>query len=197
MHADTVAVVNQVAGYYDTIGTVNMEIVLVGQVDWCTGDPYSITPEENGEMDDSVVLDSFNTWRGNNLASLPTNDDAHLFSGFDFKDNTLGLAPLGSICSAREHCGFQYNCPPIKDTCDELGDGQCITISDVLECCYAHSQGSISMVTQGRGTAADAVVVAHEIGHQLDFNHDNEASDPVAAPCAASGNIMGAVSTGG
>jgi hypothetical protein len=64
MHADTVAVVNQVAGYYDTIGTVNMEIVLVGQVDWCTGDPYSITPEGNGEMDDSVVLDSFNTWRG-------------------------------------------------------------------------------------------------------------------------------------
>ena len=49
------------------------------------------------------------------------------------------------------------------------------------------------MVTQGRGTAADAVVVAHEIGHQLDFNHDNLDSDPVAAPCAASGNIMGAV----
>ena len=197
MHADTVAVVNQVAGYYDTIGTVNMEIVLVGQVDWCTGDPYSITPEGNGEMDDSVVLDSFNTWRGDNLASLPTNDDAHLFSGFDFKDNTLGLAPLGSICSAREHCGFQYNCPPIKDTCDELGDGQCVTIDDVQRCCYAHRQGSISMVTQGRGTAADAVVVAHEIGHQLDFNHDNLDSDPVAAPCAASGNIMGAVSTGG
>ena len=146
-----------------------------------------------------MVLSSFNEWRGNYLASLPTNDDAHLFSGFDFINNTLGLAPLDSIClaSTREHCGFQYNCPPIKDTCDELRDGQCVTIDDVQRCCYAHRQGSISMVTQGRGTAADAVVVAHEIGHQLDFNHDNLASDPVAAPCAESGNIMGAVSTGG
>ena len=197
MHADSVAVVNQVAGYYDTIGTVNMEIVLVAQVDWCAGDPYSITAESNGERDSDTLLGKFQAWHGANLASLPSNDDAHLFSGYDFKGDTIGLATLGSICSKREYCGYKFNCPPIKDTCDELGDGYCVTISGVQRCCHAYSQGSISEVNTVRGTAASAVVVAHEIGHQMNFNHDGLSSDPVAASCAESGYIMGAVSAGG
>ena len=110
MHADSVAVVNQVAGYYDTIGTVNMEIVLVAQVDWCTGDPCSITAESNGERDADTLLGKFQAWHGANLASLPSNDDAHLFSGYDFKGNTIGLAGMGTICSKREYCGYKYNC---------------------------------------------------------------------------------------
>jgi len=196
MHADSVAVVNQVAGYYDTIGTVNMEIVLVAQVDWCTGDPYSITAESNGERDADTLLGKFQAWHGANLASLPSNDDAHLFSGYDFKGNTIGLAGMGTICSKREYCGYKYNCDA-AGTCDELGDGYCLTISGVQQCCYPYSQGSISEVNTVRGTAASAVVVAHEIGHQMDFNHDGSSSDSVAASCAESGYIMGAVSAGG
>ena len=197
MHADSIAVVNQVAGYYDTIGTVNMEIVLVAQVDWCTGDPYTITAESNGERDADTLLGKFQAWHGANLASLPSNDDAHLFSGYDFKGNTIGLAGLNTICSNREYCGYKYNCPPVKAACDELGDNSCLTISGVQRCCYAYQQASISEVNTVRGTAASAVVVAHEIGHQMNFNHDGLSSDSVAASCAESGYIMGAVSAGG
>ena len=107
MHADSIAVVNQVAGYYDTIGTVNMH------------DPYTITAESNGERDADTLLGKF--CAGGDLASLPSNDDAHLFSGYNIKGNTIGLAGLNTICSNREYCGYKYNCPPVKAG-DELGD---------------------------------------------------------------------------
>jgi hypothetical protein len=83
-------------------------------------------------------------------SGIPFAGLAHLLSGKDFDDNTVGLAWVGSVCDTQ---GF--------------GSG-------------------INQMTLG--AAGNSAVLAHEIGHNFNSDHDSDGN-----ACPASGFIMAAI----
>ncbi|XP_077570921.1 zinc metalloproteinase-disintegrin-like MTP4 [Stigmatopora nigra] len=69
-------------------------IALVGLEIWSNGDLISITPPAGAN------LNAFMTWRNSVLAKRKKHDNAHLISGIDFEGATVGLAYIGTLCSA-------------------------------------------------------------------------------------------------
>lgn len=59
-------------------------------------DPYAVTPEPDGEVDPSSLLQSFRVWANANVGA---NDVAALVSGYDLSDSTVGFAFTGAACT--------------------------------------------------------------------------------------------------
>ena len=106
MHRQTIHVVNLVASLYSGAFSWEFTIVLVGQEDWTASEPISVAADGNGETDAEDLLDALNAWRGANLATLPQNDVAHLFSGGTLtvrrwaSRRNRGISPRASATSA-------------------------------------------------------------------------------------------------
>ncbi|XP_071391813.1 zinc metalloproteinase-disintegrin-like MTP4 [Centroberyx affinis] len=84
-------VVNFVNMVYKPLRTF---IALVGLDVWSSRDLISVTPPAGS------TLDAFRTWRNSELTQRKKHDNAHLISGIDFEGATVGLAFIGTLCSA-------------------------------------------------------------------------------------------------
>jgi type II secretory pathway pseudopilin PulG len=76
-----------------------VRVTLIGQVSFTDADPYFVTLLDNGEVSTPSLLSSLALWVAN-TGSLPLFDNCHLISGYDFEASAVGLAPLGTMCSA-------------------------------------------------------------------------------------------------
>jgi len=95
--ADTIAAASAMNRVFaETSLSPRVRFVLVGQ-DVFEEDPFTVSMVGGGEVDDQVLLSSFNAWAG--AEPLPPHDSHVLFSGLDFAGFTVGLAPLGAMCS--------------------------------------------------------------------------------------------------
>ncbi|XP_032371970.1 disintegrin and metalloproteinase domain-containing protein 28 [Etheostoma spectabile] len=86
---------------FEMVNFVNMAykplrtfIALVGLEIWSNGDQISVTPPAGAN------LDAFMKWRNSELVQRKKHDNAHLISGIDFEGATVGLAFIGTLCSA-------------------------------------------------------------------------------------------------
>ncbi|XP_030593428.1 zinc metalloproteinase-disintegrin-like brevilysin H2a [Archocentrus centrarchus] len=69
-------------------------IALVGLEIWSNNDLITVTPPAGAN------LDAFRSWRNSELVKRTKHDNAHLISGIDFEGATVGLAYIGTLCSA-------------------------------------------------------------------------------------------------
>ena len=102
---NTVAVVNQLYLYYQNgdgvFSDVEIDVVLVEQEFWSTGDPYATSQgscSASAEVDTNALLDDFTSWFRSFDSGGVAIDNAALFSGFNFCGSTVGLAWVGTMC---------------------------------------------------------------------------------------------------
>jgi hypothetical protein len=136
----------------------SITVVLIGQITWIDGDPYTVAHGQcsacldNDGVSVDELLKLWNQWRSNsaNTAPYAFHDNGQLFSGYAFEKPTLGYAGVGAMCT-----------PSISGGIESLLDPS---------------------------PQYNAIIVAHEMGHNFGMNHDSTNND-----CPASGMIMNAV----
>ncbi|XP_039194766.1 disintegrin and metalloproteinase domain-containing protein 9-like [Crotalus tigris] len=101
---ETVELINYVDGMFHPL---NIQVVLIGLEIWTNGNQIEVGGDSAGD-----VLGKFVTWRKTNLITRSRNDVAHLIIGRRPYGKTVGMAFVGTVCSA-DHGGsittFDHN----------------------------------------------------------------------------------------
>lgn len=163
-----IRIVNQIAAHYSNTNWsgVDISVSLSGQITFTTN-LLDLTAQSDGSYASSDLLVAFNEFRREYIDSLPSHDVAHLLSGRDLEGSVIGLGYVGGACDDDSQCEELNNA---NNYCNV--NGCCVRIAGSI------SQQTVSYEVFGGETAA------HEIGHQLGFQHDGTEG------CASSGYIM-------
>ncbi|XP_049711572.1 disintegrin and metalloproteinase domain-containing protein 8 isoform X4 [Elephas maximus indicus] len=122
---------------------LSLRVALVGLEMW-SKDKIDISPQ----ADDT--LENFLDWRTKELMGRHAHDNAQLITGVDFSGTTVGLAKVGSMCSRSSAAVNQVR----RETRDQAQGG--------ASGAQDHSQNPIGV----------ASTMAHEMGHNLGMDHD-------------------------
>ncbi|XP_074838116.1 disintegrin and metalloproteinase domain-containing protein 28 [Carettochelys insculpta] len=79
---------------------INIHVALIGLEIWSAGDLFIVTSSAG------TTLDRFAEWRHSDLLKRKKNDNAQLLTGIDFDGPTVGLAFVGTMCSATHSSGI-------------------------------------------------------------------------------------------
>lgn len=99
---DTLAIINSVKEWYKSTTFVRpTRVVLVGQVTFSEGDPFTADMTDSGVEVEGArgLLTVFHEYRAQAAARLPKHDNGQLFSEQQFTSNIMGLAGVGAMCS--------------------------------------------------------------------------------------------------
>jgi len=100
--ANTLAILNEMKQFYSsTTFDRHVNVVLVGQVTFSQGDPYTADMTDSGVAVEGErgLLQVFHRYRNAAQNVLPAHDNGQLFSERRFTSNIMGLAGVGSMCS--------------------------------------------------------------------------------------------------
>ncbi|XP_015283270.1 PREDICTED: zinc metalloproteinase-disintegrin-like ohanin [Gekko japonicus] len=88
---------------------LNIHVALIGLEIWSDGDKIVV------DVSAGTTLDRFSEWRKEVLLQRKRNDNAQLLTGIDFDGPTVGLAYVGTMCSAAHSSGVvqDHNTNPI------------------------------------------------------------------------------------
>ena len=135
LHSEAIHVTNVVSSLFRGKFSPNLNIVLVSQMDNTAADPWTVAVDVNGESEPGDLLNKFAEWRSGKYAELPSHDSAHLYSGRDFKGDSVGRANQWgeyntSVCEERDACGVVISGQTVQE-------GQCYTTNggSVRKCC--------------------------------------------------------------
>ncbi|XP_032084682.1 zinc metalloproteinase-disintegrin-like BmMP [Thamnophis elegans] len=133
---------------YEIINTLNMmmrslriHLALVGIEIWNNGDKINVQESKD------ATLKSFETWRETDLLPRKGNDNAQLLTAIDFKGDTVGYAPVGSICMSEDSVAI------IQDHTEDTG---------LMATTMAHELGhnlGINHDTNGCNCPADTCII--------------------------------------
>lgn len=110
---NSAALTNQVDMIY--MSTINrgtskldksVRIIMTSQITFSSQDPWAAQQVFSGsEVDHTVLIDLFHDWRSS-PGNTPAHDNGMLYSGYDFKGQTVGYAGVGAMCAPLQSGGI-------------------------------------------------------------------------------------------
>lgn len=84
-----------------------VRIIMTSQITFSTQDPWASQQvySPGGEVDHTVLIDLFHDWRSS-PGNTPAHDNGMLYSGLDFKGQTVGYAGVGAMCAPLQSGGI-------------------------------------------------------------------------------------------
>ena len=150
-----------------------VRIVMTSQTTFSNQDPWAAQQVmSNGEVDNTVLIDLFHDWRSS-PGNTPAHDNGMLYSGLDFKGQTVGYAGVGAMCAPLQSGG-------IIQTVDGTAPVDTYIGGAIIAHELGHNFGMAHDSPTGNGCPASGFVM-----NSILSPNPNRSSLPVFSDCSA------------